>query len=418
MTNIIILSLCILILIAYIFDISSKYSNIPGVILLIGLGIGIQLTTNALNLEMPNLRPILPVLGTVGLIMIVLEASLDLKLEKKKKGLIIKAVSSAIILFAIFTGLFTLILSGIMDIPLKNSILNGIPLGIISSAIAIPAAARLNSDEKEFIVYESSFSDIFGIIIFDFILFNQGTVGYGILIFTFNTFLTVLISVILTAILAFLLHKTTYHINYVIIMTAVVLAYILAKMSHLPALLMVLVFGLILSNNRFLENTLVKKYIDFSIFRNDLSLFKKVLAEITFLIRSFFFIMFGYYTKVEGLFNVRNIVVASCIIAAIFILRFIILVVVMRQQGKPFFYFAPRGLITILLFLSIPSVSRISLISEEVVTLTIILSIIVLMIGGFSYKRNSINSSIENLPENENEKNELTPDSGVLKTEP
>jgi potassium/hydrogen antiporter len=386
MTNIIILSLCILILLAYIFDISSRYSKIPGVILLIGLGIVIQLSTKALNFEIPNMRPILPVLGTVGLIMIVLEASLDLKLEKEKRGLITRAVTSAIILFTIFTGLFTLILSGIMDIPLKDSILNGIPLGIISSAVAIPAAAGLNPDGKEFIVYESSFSDIFGIIIFDFILLNQGTIGHGILIFTFNTFLTVLISVILTAVLAFLLHKTTYHINYVIIMTVVVLAYILAKMSHLPALLMVLAFGLILSNNRFLENTPVKRYIDFSIFRNDLRSFTKVLAELTFLIRSFFFIMFGYYTKVEGLFNPQNLVVASCIIAAIFIFRYIILRLLMRQSGKPLLFFAPRGMITILLFLSIPAVSRISLISEEVITLVILLTIFLLLFGNLIYK--------------------------------
>jgi len=37
MTNYIILFLCVLVLLSYLFDITSKYSRIPGVILLIGL---------------------------------------------------------------------------------------------------------------------------------------------------------------------------------------------------------------------------------------------------------------------------------------------------------------------------------------------------------------------------------------------
>jgi len=39
MTNYIILVLCIIVILSYLFDITSKYSKIPGVILLIGLGI-------------------------------------------------------------------------------------------------------------------------------------------------------------------------------------------------------------------------------------------------------------------------------------------------------------------------------------------------------------------------------------------
>ena len=92
MTNIIILILCILILLSYVFDITSRYSKIPGVILLIALGIIIQLIIKALNVEILNMKPVLPVIGTLGLVMIVLEASLDLKLEKRKRGLIIKSI--------------------------------------------------------------------------------------------------------------------------------------------------------------------------------------------------------------------------------------------------------------------------------------------------------------------------------------
>lgn len=47
----------------------------------------------------------------------------------------------------------------------------------------------------------------------------------------------------------------------------------------------------------------------------------------------------------------------------------------------PLVLFAPRGLITILLFISIPASSRIFLINEEVITLVILLTILVMTVG-------------------------------------
>ena len=78
MTNYIILFFCLLILLAYLFDITSAYSKIPGVILLIGLGIGIQVLVSNTGFKIPDMEPMLPVVGTLGLILIVMEASLDL----------------------------------------------------------------------------------------------------------------------------------------------------------------------------------------------------------------------------------------------------------------------------------------------------------------------------------------------------
>jgi Kef-type K+ transport system membrane component KefB len=376
-----------LILLSYLFDISARYSRIPGVILLIVLGIVIQLITKAFNLSIPNLQPILPVIGTLGLVMIVLEASLDLTLEKSRKGLIIKSISSAFILFAVFTAILALVLVKVTGYSAKDSILNAIPLGIISSAVAISSVSNLNTDDREFVVYESSFSDIFGIILFDFILISQGTILTGIFNLTINTILTIAVAIITTAILAILLHKINYHINYVIIMTAVVLVYVLAKLAHFPALLLVLIFGLILSNSRLLENTPVKKIVDFIKFRNDVKSFKTILGEMTFLVRSFFFIIFGFYTKIEGLFNLRNLSVAVIVTASIFLLRYIYLILVLKKPALPLLFYAPRGLITILLFISIPAAYRITLISEEVITLVILMTMFLLMAGNIFYKK-------------------------------
>ncbi len=381
MSNYIILALCVIILLSYFFDISSRFSKIPGVILLIALGMIIQVFSESTGLKIFNLKPTLPVIGTLGLIMIVMEASLDIQLRKDRKFLIAKSISSAIVLFSAFIAVFSFVLVYFYNFSLRDSLLNSIPLGIISSSIAIPSAVTLNSRDKEFVVYESSFSDIFGIMVFDFILLNESSIGSGILRFTFHGVFTVIIALISTGILGYLLHKTTYHINYVIILTFIILIYTLAKLIHLPALLLILIFGLVLANNNFLEIPYIKKFIDFPKFRNDISSFKKILVELTFLVRSFFFIMFGYYTQINNLFKPENLLIAVLICAGIFLLRWIFFKLVLHMPVKPMVFFSPRGLITILLFLSIPELSKIPLISEEVVTLVILISIIIMTIG-------------------------------------
>lgn len=129
-----------LILLAYLFDITSRYTKIPGVILLIGLGIVIQVLVSTTGIKIPDMQPLLPVIGTVGLVLIVMEASMDLKLGRNKLGLIIKSASAAIFLFAFFAAIMTFIMVKFLGYHFTESLLNSIPFGIISSAVAISSA--------------------------------------------------------------------------------------------------------------------------------------------------------------------------------------------------------------------------------------------------------------------------------------
>jgi hypothetical protein len=389
MTNYIILALCVIVILSYIFDISSRFSKIPGVILLIALGIGIQFLAGAAGFKIPNIRPLLPVMGTLGLIMIVMEASLDIELDRSKNGLISRSVLSAFILSALLVVVFSFILTRYLGLSWRDAFLNSIPIGIISSSIAIPAAIRLKPAYKEFVVYESSFSDVFGIMFFEFILLNQNSLGIGIFKFVFDGLLTVIIALVSTAGLGFLLHKTRYHVNYVIILTSIILIYSLAHLMHLPSLLLILIFGLSLANNRYLETSLIKKFVDFPKLRSDISSFQKILVELTFIVRSFFFIMFGFYTQIRNLFNPDNILTAGIITLGIFLPRWLFFRFVFSLPVVPLVFFAPRGLITILLFISIPAGSRIPLFSEEIVTLVILMTIIVMTIGNLVHKDKS-----------------------------
>lgn len=381
MTNYIILALCIIVVLSYLFDISSSYSRIPGVMLLIGLGILLQLITESTGFSIPNMQPVLPVIGTLGLILIVMDASLDLKLEKRKAALLQKSVLSALTLLIVVVAVSSVILVRLFDYSGTAAVLNSIPLGIISSAVAIPSARHLKSREKEFIIYESSFSDIFGILAFDFIIFNRGDLSGGIPHYLLLALITVIVAVVVSSGLAMLLHKIKYHINYIIIMTVMVLVYSLAKMYHLPALLLVLAFGLTLSNSELGEKTPINRYVDFDKFRKDIDAFKKVVGEFTFLVRSFFFIIFGYYTSLEGIFYPRNLLIALSVTAGIILIRWLFLWFVLKEKSPTLVLFAPRGLITILLFISIPSAFFIPEVNTEVITLVILMTMLTMMLG-------------------------------------
>ena len=80
--------ICSLIVVSYVFSIISRYIRIPSVLLLLFAGIGLRYIadTSGLLIELPT--RVIEILGTVGLIMIVFEAGLDLKLGKNKLKLI------------------------------------------------------------------------------------------------------------------------------------------------------------------------------------------------------------------------------------------------------------------------------------------------------------------------------------------
>ncbi|MCF8372999.1 MAG: cation:proton antiporter [Bacteroidales bacterium] len=386
MTYQVIIAFCIIILLAYLFDITGKYSKIPGVLLLILLGIIIHFLVIKAGLYVPNLEPVLPIIGTLGLILIVMEASLDLKINAEKKKIIRKSILSSVVLFVLFIVIFSYVLKVFFPIPWNTALLNAIPLGIISSAVAIPAAANLNPANKEFVIYESSFSDILGILVFDFIVVGFVTISGSLANLLLASFVTLLISILATTALALLLHKITHHVNYVIIMTFIVLIYSLAKFIHLPALLFVLIFGLVLANYRFLEVSFTRRFINFEKFGKDIESFKHISGELTFLVRSFFFIMFGYLTKLDELLNVQNLTFSVGIVLFLILCRWLFFKQVIKEPVIPLLFYAPRGLITILLFLSIPEINRLEIINEGVVTQVIFISILLLSPGNMLNK--------------------------------
>lgn len=389
MTYYIIIAFCVIILLAYLFDVTSRKTKIPGVLLLVLTGMAIKSTDSYFNFEISQIDVILPVMGTVGLILIVLEASLDLTLSKEKKALIVKSMSSAVILFLVFTGLFALILSCGLGYDVRTSLINLIPVAVISSAVAIPSAVGLPESRREFIIYESSISDIFGILAFNYVVISNGPLGSGMRSFLLDIIVTLFASVLFSALLAVILHKISHHVKYIIIMTVIILVYALARLFHLPSLLVVLIFGLVMNNSNLFEDGISARFINFKDFSTELNAFKNITSEMTFIVRSFFFVLFGYYTSVFDLLNLKNLLFSVLIVAAIYALRALYLKYIVRIPLAPLLYFAPRGLITILLFLSIPQTMALPFMNTGVVTQIIFLTIFIMAYGTIVFGRNA-----------------------------
>jgi potassium/hydrogen antiporter len=381
---------CILLLLAFVFELIAKRINAPSVILMLLLGWSASQFVTAMNIPIPSLEKVLPILGTVGLILIVLEGAMELELTKEKSGLIKKSFLIALfpILILGFLIAFAFYQSG--QGSFKDCLSNAIPLCVISSAIAIPSVNSLSTSKKEFVIFESSLSDILGVLFFNFVALNNEINIQSVEHFVLQILLILIVSLISTIGISFLFTQIRHHVKYIPILLIIILVYAVSKLIHLPGLVFVLICGIFLGNVRqFKFNRWVQKLQPDEIDSN-LNQFKKITVEFTFVIRVMFFILFGFLIKTEEVINPDTILWAAGIALLIYLIRGITLLI-----GKipvfPLLFVAPRGLITILLFFLILPDSRIGLVNKSLITQVILITAIV-MIFGLMFTKKEIDS--------------------------
>ncbi|MDZ4712658.1 MAG: cation:proton antiporter [bacterium] len=380
MTVTIIITICLLLLLAYVFDISSPLTKIPSVILLLLLGWLVRQTTDFFQLHIPDLNPLLPIFGTIGLILIVLEGSLELELNKSKLSVIKKSSLNALIPMIVLAFLFAFAFQYFGHVPFKVALVNAIPFCVISSAIAIPSVRNLSSYHKEFAIYESSLSDIFGVLFFNFIALNEIFNAQSFGNFALQLLLIIFISFIAVIALSFLLSRIKHHITFTPIILIVILIYAISKVYHLPGLVFILVFGLFLGNLDELKRFKWIEKLRPEKLDREVKKFKEITIEATFLIRALFFMLFGFLMEAKEILNTETIPWATAIVISIIIIRWLALKI-SKLSASPLFFVAPRGLITILLFLAIVPEQSIPMVNKSLIIQTIIISVFVMMFG-------------------------------------
>jgi hypothetical protein len=378
---------CSLVVLSYLFSIISRYIRIPSVLLLLFAGIGFRAISDQYAATINFSEQLVETLGIIGLIMIVLEAGLDLKLGRDKMRLISNSFFSALIIFILSTGLLTYILKLWLNEPLVNCMVYAIPLSIMSSTIVIPSLHPLTAAKKEFLIYEASFSDIIGIVVFNYFTAKEILTWRSLGIFVNNLALAVGLSLVLSLLLLLILAKTKLNIKFFLIFSLLILLYSGGKTFHLPSLLIILVFGLMINNWEKIRMFRLGKFFPADQVESLRNLLHSVTAETSFLIRTFFFLLFGYSISLDFLSDRNIVMVGSLVVAGLFIIRLLYLKFFVKTNVFPESFFIPRGLVTIVLFYKIPDYLKLGNFDDGLLFFIILATSIIMTIGMLFYKK-------------------------------
>lgn len=397
----------LLIIFSYLFDAFSRKTKFPSVILLMATGIIFRFFISFSGYDdFAFLDNLIPVLGTVGLILIVLEGAIELEINRKKMPLILKGFLAALVI--LIANIFALqwVFENIFGIQNTIAVLFAIPLSIISSAVAIPSAASLIDKEREFIIYESTFSDILGIMIFNYAIrqfeSEQVLIGAEPLISLVLQILgVIMISLLITYVLFRLMQQIDHNVKFFLILALLILVYAFGKLLHLPALVTIFIFGIFMSNVKSLLPRFLRNYLDLDATRKEIQEFHILTAESTFLVRTFFFLFFGFSIQLSNFKSIIPFFYGLIIFLIMFLIRYMYITFTsLKIKPSPLVYMSPRGLISILLFIQLKDVSFISLdqspIDERVLLIVILSSMLVMLLGTMKKQKDKEEIIIDN----------------------
>ncbi len=376
-----------LVIFSYLFDLIGGKTKIPSVILLMCLGIIIKQVLNYFGFASLNFDNLLPTLGTLGLVLIVFEGALELRYSRDKNSIIKKSFFSALIILFVTAFLITWIIYQMSGDTIYKCFINAIPFCVISSAVAIPAASNLSKEKKEFIVYESSFSDILTVVLFNFVTNNKQI--------SFSSFTKLgaelgVISIVVICsclLLLYLIGRLTHHVKSFLVISILILVYSIGQLFHLSSLIIVLALGLFLNNASQIKLPWFRKYFIYPNLRYDIKQLFQLSAESAFLMRTFFFIMFGYTMDIYQLEHWTVFVNGCFILLGVYLIRFLYIKLVSKTDLMPELVLIPRGLISVLLYYSLPPDMKIKGVETGLLFVVILGTSIILSLGLLATKR-------------------------------
>lgn len=352
MTNTAILAFSGLLVFAYLLDLFGRRTRLPPVVLLILSGIAARVVLDRIDLHLGWVDPLVPIVGTIGLILIVLEGALDLSLRRERIPLIARASFVMFAGFVVCVAGFTVLFQQALGLAFAPAALAAVSVAVISSAVAIPSVAGLGEHTREFVVYESSLSDIVGVLVFYAWLQASGQLDVFAQALFGGMALSLVAAVIAGIGILYLINRVEGHVRFLPLLAGLALLYALGKEVHLSPLVLILVCGLLLNNTHLLAPfrrlaPLLRPGYD-----TTLRDFKGLVVELTFAVKSFFFLMLGYWTDLSAMTDWRAWAVMVAALGFIYPVRYALLRLARQPDASQLVWVAPRGLITVLLFLT------------------------------------------------------------------
>lgn len=347
-----ILSISLFLLIVFGVERICRAKGIPSVLVLVVGGLIARPVLDGLGIQLAWTGKLVPVIGTIGLVLIVLEGALDIELRRERVHLVTSTFLLASAGFTVAVFVFAIALRWLLDCSVVEAVLVATPFAVISSAVAIPSSNFLPSAGRDFVVYESSMSDIIGVLVFFSLIGSDGTVSGALMSLLGGGFFSLLLSMLCAIVLMFILLRIDGYIRFVPLLAGLFALYAIGKLLHLSPLIMVLFLGLLLNKPELVTNFAPLRNWVSDEYPATLSEFKTLVVELTFVVRGFFFVLLGYWADMSDLISPWAWLAAIVVMAVIYGSRFVML----RLMSTPvdfrlLLWIAPRGLITVLLFL-------------------------------------------------------------------
>lgn len=271
-------------------------------------------------------------LSTLALVVILYEGGLNLSTrDLLTSSLPAMGLSILGILLTCLFGFLTCYLIGMQD--WQTSLLVAVGVGSTSSAIVIPMVKQLTLQVRTKIILslESAFTDVLAIVIFLVLVdgFASGQVSLKNILLGIGpkTLLAGAFGFISALVWAFFKQKFPNLIPKAFAGEAwALLTYGVIELSQFNGAIGVLSLGFTLTNIHLIPNFLKNQLSTVAVTYKDMSLLK----EITFLLKTFFFIYLGMLIKFSSL---TNVAIALVISLFIFISRYMIVMSIFKKQN-------------------------------------------------------------------------------------
>jgi glucose-6-phosphate-specific signal transduction histidine kinase len=112
-----------------------------------------------------------------------------------------------------------------------------------------------------------------------------------------------------------------------------------------------------------------------------------ITAETAFVVRTFFFIIFGWSVFLGSLISFKVILTGFLILTIIYLVRLVFLFIFNGKDIVLELFLAPRGLVTILLFFAIPEELSLGKEFEGVLLFVVLVSCVIMAWSLISYKK-------------------------------
>ena len=312
----------VIILIGYFSHIFFEKTNIPSFLLLIFIGLIIA-PLNIINRD--EFIPLMGIFSSFTLIMVTFYSGLNLNIRDIlfQSGRALMQSTIYILSSVFLIGIACNILLGWKM--LEAFIFSSMTGGEITAAVVIPLAFSLdlNDEVKSLLTLESAISTILTIVLF-FVFLNQWLLGTtNIYAATSMIARNFSIAIIFGALLSLVSIKILYRFRrkeytYVLTIGLTLIIYAIIKWLGGNGELGVLIFGLLLSNDK-LTSRILNFYEDLSIIIEGLRRFQD---EISFLLETFFFVFLGLVFIIDPSFILEGLIYSMLFLSILLLTRY------------------------------------------------------------------------------------------------